>query len=426
MAQQLYTPFMARGMASMGKAIGERRERRREDEINTAAQKAYMGDPIALQELAALDPDMAMKVEDQAGQREARAQQADLHEQAMEKNRRAFAVENREIMEELMANIGHFDDYEQAKAYAADQVGQLEAIMGEGKVPIEELTPEQFEQFRELRKIVTGDDWERSGSPQLEMGPDNKPRRVQTFVNSKTQETKVVPASLGRALTAHDPELAGQIAGAKEEAKLEVQIDLADDKAIADALGGMVAEAQADLIPARDRATKTISSVQQIRNHPGLKYATGAGWYNPGKYLPGTEAHNFMVAVEQLKGKVFAEAYETLKGGGQITEIESKKAEQALARLETSQSSAEFLAAIDEFEQATRDGYDKLVKMATTDPEKFQQMIQGELSAPLPGTDAQTAGTIANPHQPTSKATYQAIKSGEYYRDPDGKVRRKK
>jgi len=421
MAQSLYTPFMTQGAASMVKGYEQGQAKAKEKEINTAAQRAYMGDPIALQDLAALDPEMAMKVEDQAGQRQQRSQQTDLYEQTKEANRRKFAVENREIMEDLTANIGAFDDFELAKSYAADQIGQLKTIMGEENVPLEELTPEQFEQFRQLRQVVTGDDWERSGQPQLEQGPDGKPIRVQTFVNPKTREVRTVPVSLGRALTAHDPELAGQISYSKKEGATQAEIDLKDAEVIA----GMSAEAKADLIPARQRATSTIGIIQQLREHPGRTWATGLGWLNPGKYAPGTDAHDFMILADQAQGKIFAEAYETLKGGGQITEIESRKAEQAIARMETSQSQAEYLQALDEFEQATRNGYEKLLSIASTDPDKFRQLMAGELSAPLPGSDKKTEGTVNNPHQPDSKAAYDALESGQYYMR-DGKLRRKK
>jgi len=65
--------------------------------------------------------------------------------------------------------------------------------------------------------------------------------------------------------------------------------------------------------------------------------------------MPITEAQrNFQPKIDQLKGKVFMEAYKTLKGGGQITEIEGKKAEQALAKLNQSQSK-------EAFEQALKD-----------------------------------------------------------------------
>lgn len=54
----------------------------------------------------------------------------------------------------------------------------------------------------------------------------------------------------------------------------------------------------------------------------------------------------FKPKLDQLKGSVFMQAYETLKGAGQITEIEGQKAEQALARLDQTQSKEDFVKAL--------------------------------------------------------------------------------
>ncbi len=53
------------------------------------------------------------------------------------------------------------------------------------------------------------------------------------------------------------------------------------------------------------------------------------------------------------------QAFQSLKGGGQITEIEGKKATQAITRMETAQSEAEFMRAAREFQDVIRDGVDK-------------------------------------------------------------------
>lgn len=417
-----YTPFFKEGMGAMSDALTDRWGREKTHKQNVLMGKVQTGlaTPEERETAAMLDPEGFRDAEDQAMQRKRSAQQTDLHEQNKEANRRKFAVENRELMQELTTNIGAFDDYETARQYSADQVEQLKSIMGEENVPLDDLSPEQYEQFKELRGVVTGKDWQRSGEPKLVEGPQG-PMYMQAFVNPKTQETRAVPMSEYRAITAHDPNRAREIAEGKETGKLTAQIDLADDKVIAD----MSAEAKTQLIPARVRAQATLGIIEQLRNHPGLEWATGVGWLNPGKYVPGTKAHAFTVLANQARGKVFAEAYETLKGGGQITEIEARKAEQAIARLETSVSVKELRAALDEFEQATRDGYLKLRKIASTTPAKFKQLMAGELSAPLPETGQRNAGTINNPHRPESRVAYDAIPSGTYFMDPNGEVRRK-
>ena len=66
----------------------------------------------------------------------------------------------------------------------------------------------------------------------------------------------------------------------------------------------------------------------------------------------------------------------------------------------------------------------KMVDLASTTPEKFNQLMQGELAAPLPGTGAAGDTTINNPALPQSKAEYDALPSGAYYMK-NGKVKRK-
>ena len=53
--------------------------------------------------------------------------------------------------------------------------------------------------------------------------------------------------------------------------------------------------------------------------------------------------------LNKIKGGAFLKAFESLKGGGQITELEGKKAEQAQSRLETALKYSDFLDALEEF-----------------------------------------------------------------------------
>lgn len=53
--------------------------------------------------------------------------------------------------------------------------------------------------------------------------------------------------------------------------------------------------------------------------------------------------------INQIKGGAFLQAFESLKGGGQITELEGQKAEQAQSRLNTAQNEADFREALKEY-----------------------------------------------------------------------------
>lgn len=104
------------------------------------------------------------------------------------------------------------------------------------------------------------------------------------------------------------------------------------------------------------------NSKERIRRAPGFNEAVGFGaqklipFYGAGDltkpgggFTSGSAAADFAERVRQIKGKQFLEAYEQLKGGGQITEVEGAKAESAISRMSLSQSEPEFVAAVKEF-----------------------------------------------------------------------------
>ncbi|MBP9930253.1 MAG: hypothetical protein KBF63_13315 [Rhodoferax sp.] len=115
----------------------------------------------------------------------------------------------------------------------------------------------------------------------------------------------------------------------------------------------LVEQAKADVVPTLQRENKAAAAndmlgvIEMLDKHPGRETATGAsGAIDPRNYIPGTDAKDFSVALDQLKGKTFLQAFESLKGGGQITEVEGKKATEAIGRLNTAQSDKAFKQAL--------------------------------------------------------------------------------
>jgi hypothetical protein len=84
-----------------------------------------------------------------------------------------------------------------------------------------------------------------------------------------------------------------------------------------------------------------------------VQKALGAG------FIPGTDVSDFNARLDQLRGGAFLEAFQTLKGGGQITEVEGKKATDAITRMRSSQSEDEFKAAALEFKAILQRGVDR-------------------------------------------------------------------
>jgi len=89
-----------------------------------------------------------------------------------------------------------------------------------------------------------------------------------------------------------------------------------------------------------------IASIDGILKDPALDTATGA--LSLLQALPGTPMYRFGQRTKQLEGQAFLQAFESLKGAGQITEIEGTKATQAIGRLSTWQSPEDYRNALGE------------------------------------------------------------------------------
>lgn len=109
------------------------------------------------------------------------------------------------------------------------------------------------------------------------------------------------------------------------------------------------AEAQKNLPKAQASAATARALVQGILDHPGFESSVGATLRPGFKHIPGTKEADFNSRVSQLQGAAFLEAFNTLKGGGQITEVEGNKATVAINRMSTATSEKEFRAAAKDF-----------------------------------------------------------------------------
>lgn len=118
--------------------------------------------------------------------------------------------------------------------------------------------------------------------------------------------------------------------------------------------GEAMGKAQVDLRNQEDNAALILDTIDQIKSHPGRE--TGTGWMAPMGMVPGTAARGFKGLVDQLKGQAFLDAFNSLRGGGQITEVEGAKATAARARLDTAQTKEDFDKALDDFERVVRTG----------------------------------------------------------------------
>jgi len=122
----------------------------------------------------------------------------------------------------------------------------------------------------------------------------------------------------------------------------------------------------------KDKSGKVINA--GTAPHPGFTGAVGMGRLQtlgiPGveQLIPGTPAADFKARFDEIMGGAFLEAFETLKGGGAITETEGKKATAAKTRMSLAQSEKEFLAAANEYKAIVKTGIERARKKAGETP----------------------------------------------------------
>ena len=109
-------------------------------------------------------------------------------------------------------------------------------------------------------------------------------------------------------------------------------------------------DAQIALPAIKSDATYLTGVVDQVLNHPAFSDVVGAPSLGKAmQFVSGTPEADFRALQKQVSGKTFMQAYKTLKGGGQITEIEGTKATEAIQRMTTASSEEAYIAAAADF-----------------------------------------------------------------------------
>lgn len=125
----------------------------------------------------------------------------------------------------------------------------------------------------------------------------------------------------------------------------------------AEVTGKVQGERSMEVGKAQQNAQYMLSTIDKLLNPggglaPGAESVVGGFMGMQGRQssvFPVTEnQRRFQPMINQIKGQTFLRAYETLKGGGQITEVEGQKAESAMARLDQAQDEKSFEDALRE------------------------------------------------------------------------------
>ena len=106
---------------------------------------------------------------------------------------------------------------------------------------------------------------------------------------------------------------------------------------------------------AAEVAQRTLGQIDAVLNHPAIGLGTGVTGI-VARRVPGTPAYDFSSRVDQLQGQAFLQAFNTLRGGGQITEVEGRKATEAIARLDPRLGEEAFRSALGELREIVQTG----------------------------------------------------------------------
>lgn len=122
-----------------------------------------------------------------------------------------------------------------------------------------------------------------------------------------------------------------------------------------------------------------IDKLDATLNDPALDWATGAlAWT---QYAPGTPMRRFKTRADQLSGTAFMQARDALKGGGQITDFEGQRAEDAIARLDTAQAPQDYRDALLELRSILVKGMQRQRGWVDTQEGKIMQMNAADIDA---------------------------------------------
>lgn len=118
------------------------------------------------------------------------------------------------------------------------------------------------------------------------------------------------------------------------------------DTAFGSAAGKAAADRIEQLPGLISKADNMVDTIDGILNDPALDVSTG--WLSWMQAIPGTDQYRFGTRALQIQGQAFLQAFESLKGGGQITQVEGEKATQAIGRLSTAQKPEDYRDALNE------------------------------------------------------------------------------
>lgn len=154
------------------------------------------------------------------------------------------------------------------------------------------------------------------------------------------------------------PTAMGQVAYGKEAGKQGAELNyaapIATAKTTASDTAKNTVQAQFDLPSVIANSNQSLVDIDNLMNDPGLDAVSGIrGMFPP---IPGSAGAQTLARLKQVAGQTFLTAYNQLRGGGSITEVEGAKATAAKARLDQAQGKEAIQSALTELKNIIHTG----------------------------------------------------------------------
>lgn len=290
---------------------------------------------------------------------------------------------------------------EQSLGHVMDRIqkGEFGSLLKEAKLGSEKALENHFAQFDTGQQIGT------NVMPKYGAGPSqvvqgtvlNKMQTPDSVASNTTQQRGQNMAdsrARDRLSWESNPEAQATMAGAKEGAKIqakstvEAQIGLPAAMKHVEEVNNIITQMIGDA-KVSDKG-KIVIPEGGAKPHKGFQVSVGASAQPGFQFIAGTDKANFYALKDQITSDAFLTAYkDSLKGGGAITEIEGEKGTQALLRARTSQSEAEFVKALREFQQSN-------ARVAESMATRAGVNTKAPVAAPAPATP-QASNSVTAP-----------------------------
>ena len=231
--------------------------------------------------------------------------------------------------------------------------------------------PAQFEQWKQ-RTALGADEFIKQNKPQFMQQDTGGATRVLAVPGLGGPATTVGGTQRAKTMT---PDAATR---EKREHDLTFQQNLAAARATGTELSKNKVAAELALPGALATAEQTLSLIDEMIgdarvSKDGKKWEVPKGGRDPAegftdyvglgfpgeRFLEGSDAASYERRQLQIEGKTFLEAFESLRGGGAITEVEGAKGQQAISRMNKAQSEVEYVKAARELQEVVRKGVER-------------------------------------------------------------------